>query len=377
MSDPSRRIQVGDRIVISTRGKKKIYVAEFSHAGQHCRQSLKTQNLKIAKQRAVALESQLVAGTLESKRQAVQLCEAIKLYTTHLTTEGRRPKTIQKYSSFLATFERFARDHKALRIDQVTIELVDSFRAVRKPTHSKKSMHNEGIMLKGFLNWCTARAMLAKNPIASMKFKRPLLTPRGGPTLDQINQILAATSGIRRVQLSVLAFSGMRLGELQRLRPDDLDLDGNWLHIISRDGNETKTGHSRKVPIHPRLRKLLELLPKKKRAWLFTAPASKKFPGGENWINAKRLNESLVALLTKLGMPAGRHGGFTVHSFRHSFKAICVNAGVPERAIDCWLGHRADQSVRAAYYLLSDEESQRFMRQVPFSGGEPAADAGI
>lgn len=71
-------------------------------------------------------------------------------------------------------------------------------------------------------------------------------------------------------------------------------------------------------------------------------------------------------MLKQLEIPAGRDGGFTVHSLRHSFETICANARIPQRVVDTWLGHSSDQSMAAVYYRLSNEESQRFMTEVPF-----------
>ena len=81
-------------------------------------------------------------------------------------------------------------------------------------------------------------------------------------------------------------------------------------------------------------------------------------------------------MLTALGLPAGRQAGFTLHSLRHFFETHTVNAGIPQRVVDTWLGHRSDQSMAAVYYKLADEESQSFMRKVPFGTGRPAAEAG-
>ena len=126
----------------------------------------------------------------------------------------------------------------------------------------------------------------------------------------------------------------MRSGELQRLRVEDIDLKGNWIHIISREGAETKTGYSRKVPIHAKLKPLLEVLPKM-GSWLFTAPPSRKYPMGGHWINTKHLNEDFQRLLTAVGVPAGRKtGGYSIHSLRNSFETNCVcismhRAGLP------------------------------------------------
>ena len=77
---------------------------------------------------------------------------------------------------------------------------------------------------------------------------------------------------------------------------------------------------------------------------------------------------------SKLELPAGRDDGFTAHSLRHSFETTCVNANIPQRVIDTWLGHRSDSSMANIYYRLSDEDSQQFMKQVPFGTGKAPAD---
>lgn len=177
-----------------------------------------------------------------------------------------------------------------------------------------------------------------------------------------------------RSHLAVLAFTGMRSGELQRLRPGDVDLAGGWVHIRSRAGAETKTRESRKVPIHPRLRAVLAILPPSPRPWLFCASPSRKYPEGGHHISTKRLNEQFVRLVGRLGLPVGRDDGFVIHSLRHFFETHCVNAGIPQRVIDTWLGHRSDKSMAAVYYRLRDEDSQASMSRVPFGAGEPAAD---
>ena len=209
------------------------------------------------------------------------LDKAIDAYLEHVKTENRRPKTITKYKGFFAVFREFAEGNNVFRLSQVTLALVDKYRAFRKPDLSMKSMHNEAVMLKSLLKWAKQRKYIKENPLAEMKFERPKLEPRGGPTQAEVERILKTACEPRLTQYAVLAFTGMRSGELQRLRVEDIDLTGNWIHIVSREGAETKTGYSRKVPIHAKLKPFLEALPKT-GPWLFTAPPSRKFPQGDH-----------------------------------------------------------------------------------------------
>lgn len=179
------------------------------------------------------------------------------------------------------------------------------------------------------------------------------------------------------MELAVLALTGMRSGELQRLRKEDVDRQQGWIHIVSRRGSETKTRRSRKVPMHPCLRDLLARHLSGKGEWYLQAEPSCKYPDGGHCICTKKLNDRFLRLLKRLKLPTGRENGFTIHSLRHSFETICVNAGIPQRVIDTWLGHASDKSMAAVYYRLSDEESQKFMERVPFGASVSAAVAEV
>jgi integrase len=228
-------------------------------------------------------------------------------------------------------------------------------------------MYTEGVVIKQFMKWARSRKLVAENPVAEFKLVKPALEPKEGPGLEQVERILAALREPHRTPIAVLAFTGMRAGELQRLRAEDVDLAGNWVHVRSRAGLETKTRLSRKVPIPARLRPLLAASPARAQVWVFIATPSLKYPGGGRQLNVKKLNEHFLQVAARLGMPVGRKaGGFTLHSMRHFFETFTVNAGIPQRVIDTWLGHRSDRSMASTYYRLSDADSQKFMTRVPF-----------
>jgi len=371
----NNRIRIGDRVTLYQRGKKNTWVADFWRDSQHCRQTLKTSNKKVAIERATKLAASLVDGSYHRPVPSVTIAESMDAYVEHLQTEGRARKTIVKYRGIFGVLLSFLRESGVTRMGQFTAIHFDRFRAHRKQDHHLKTLYTEGIVIKQFFRWARRRKLVLNNPLDDIKLSKPKLVPKAGPTLEQINMILAATRSEFRAMIAILAFTGMRSGELQRLLVDDHDARGNWMHVVSRPGAETKTQQSRKVPIHPRLQGILTGLRRSTGPWLFTAEPSNKYPHGGNWINAKKLNDKFKNVLMKLKIPVGREGGFTIHSLRHSFETITVNARIPQRVVDTWLGHTSDRSMASVYYRLSDEESQKFMHLVPFGASASAASA--
>jgi integrase len=375
MNNGPNRIRVGDRVSMTPRGQKGIWVAEFC---QHCRRSLKTANKKVATERALELAVGLTTGTYRTAPSPVTVRQAADDYLAYLETEGRAPKTLVKYTGAFAGFVDFLAEQGVARLEQLIAAHFDRFRAERiRAGRQVKTLYTEGVIVKQLFRWAKTRRLISENPLADIKLSKPRLEPRGGPAFADVDRILAALSEPDRAMVSALAFAGMRSGELQRLTPDDIDLNGNWIHIVSRVGAETKTRTSRKVPIHLRLRVLLSCDRRRAHRWFFVHSATTTAAGSDRPVNVKKLNERFLATLERLGLPAERDGGgHTLHSLRHFFETFTVNNRIPQRVVDAWLGHSSDKSMAANYYKLADEESQRFMEEVPFRTGMPAADAG-
>jgi integrase len=376
MTNNSKRIRVGDRVTIYPRGKKKIWCADFWFDGQHHRESLETGNKKVALRRAVKLDGDLVSGKYQSQRpaEAVTVRQAVEDYLAYLATEGRARKTLVRYRGELSALRDFLEGHKATRLAQVTPLQFDKFRAERRKDHCPRTLYHEGVVAKQFLDWCRTCKLLVVSPLVDYRLRKPELEPKGGPTLVQVDRILAASQGPRTTQFAVLAFAGIRAGQLRLLRPADVDLKGGWITIQPVEGAKTKRKVT--VPIHARLKALLEKIRATSKPWFFTEKPSRKYPAGNHWINTKRLNEDFEKLVRKLGVPAGqKDGGFTVHSLRRFFRTFTTNAGVPREVVDAWMGHRSDRSMASVYYKLSDDVSQQFMEKVPFGTGELAASA--
>jgi integrase len=384
------RILVGYRVHIFQRGKGRTYQAEFHYRGQHRVRTLKTDNLKVATQRAIKLALQIQEGTLDVDQvlqpvvaaSQVMLDSAVDAYIAYLTDAGNRPSTLKKYRGTLAGFVAFSGTKKVCRIDQVTLSLIDAYMAhrskqsVRGRKTGKVQKYHDLSLLKRFLQWCADRQMIGANPLERQKVSRPPTHRREEClTLAQVDRILSALPARMQGPVAVLAFGGMRSANCSQLLVDDIDLQGGWIHVRSREGATTKMGNEWKVPIHSRLKAILEALPRPSRGYFFTVAPSRKFPDGGHWVNMRHLNDDFVATLKKLGIPAGRDKGFTIHSLRHFFKSICIGHGVPREYVDAWQGHASIRSASDLYVHTFDVESQRLMKQVPFGDGISAPDA--
>jgi integrase len=379
--DENNEYRVGDRVTMRLRGKKQTWIAEFNWEGKHCRQTLRTRNFKIARRRAVQLDSQLQQGLNPLQHRVLKrtfIQQTTDDFLEFQKTERKRAKTRTKYNGLFKKLVAFAQTQGVTQTSEIDLSLIDRFRSARAKEVGDRSLHNDGVMLKFFFSWCVERQLMSKNPLGTRKFRRPKSKPRGGPTLEQIDLILADAPPILAPVIAMLAFTGRRSGDCQRLQPPDVDFANNLIHVVSRPGLETKTGNSTDVPIHPRLKRILAKVPKGKK-WFFTSPVSRQFPNGDHHFNMKRANEDFKKILTKIGIPAGKkNNGFTLHSLRSFFKTHAINAGIPREVVDLWQDHAGDRRPTAGdgYYLCSPAKSQEFMKRVPFGDGKPAADAG-
>jgi len=134
---------------------------------------------------------------------------------------------------------------------------------------------------------------------------------------------------LRRLVVHLLARTGVRVGELCRLRRDGIvNLDGGWWLRIPIG----KLHNDRYVPLHPQLVELLT-------DWLQT---SDDFGTGLLLVraNGRALNPCAVARM--LNRVAGRAGIGHVHphQLRHTLATQAINRGMRIEAIAAMLGHR-------------------------------------
>jgi integrase/recombinase XerD len=173
--------------------------------------------------------------------------------------------------------------------------------------------------------------------------KIPLRLPTVLSPEEVARLIDAAPNLLYRTVLMTLYSTGMRLGELVRLKVSDIDKELMVVHI--RQG---KGGRDRNVPLSPKLREAL------REYWRWMRPLTYLFPGVVDGrrVDAPGTGKTVWHACRVAAQRAGITKHVHPHTLRHSFATHLLEAGADLRTIQVLLGH-SDIRQTAIYLHLS------------------------
>lgn len=229
-----------------------------------------------------------------------------------------------------------------LVINQVCIDLEDE-------RHMSSSTINRVISaVSTVLNHCQAMGVIEFTP---PKFQRRKegehrLTWFTKPEVETLYQ--AAIDPYERDDVAAItltaAYTGLRQGELLKLRVQDIDMGTQQLYVGGREGFETKAKNFRAIPIHPRLQELLHN--RCEYARRDTLVFGDDWPGGK---------DQLIRAFKKVrNYSLKKDDSWAFHSLRHSFATWCAEAGVPLRTLMGLMGH-ANIETTLRYAKVTDQ----------------------
>ncbi len=147
-----------------------------------------------------------------------------------------------------------------------------------------------------------------------------------------------------KLQLLIELYSGMRMGEINALKPENIDLKHKIIHVKStvsrgieyrefiKDGTKTYAG-IRDIPISKQLEPvLIEALNQRKdnpEGLLFYDYNKKGI------IATYQVNCFFRRLCEKCGLEY-----YGQHCLRHTFATRCIEAGIPPVVLKNWMGHK-------------------------------------
>lgn len=270
---------------------------------------------------------------------------------------GRKPSTYDSYRNTMASLVAFLEHDDAARVSPEDIIRFKDYRLTclhprtGKPISAKTVKDSDLAGLKTVLGWAVANRKLSTNPAAGITIKigkAPKLRSKGF-TDTEAKSILTAASAItlptRRAPTEaakrwvpwLCCYTGARVGEMAQLRKQDVRREGDlWVITITPEAGTVKTNEAREVVLHPHLveQGFSGFVSTSPDGHLFLRPAK-----NGTVLGPLRGLKNRLAEFARVKVPdrnvAPNHG------WRHRFKTIGMEAGIPPRVLDAIQGQAA------------------------------------
>jgi integrase len=259
--------------------------------------------------------------------------------------------------------ERTRRDYikvldylKPLHSDQlasITSAYVIDVRDAAFGKHKRRFANYVLQVLRLLFKWGEPRNHLATNPAAAVPtLRRPRNAPRANRAWadDEFEAMLAAATGGVKVAIGLGAFAGMREGDAISV-PRTID-DGKWLRWT-----QSKTGTVVELPVHPRLRAILDAATADQSNVLPIKPPTLVIGVRGRPYTEEGFQRMFFGLVRQLIANGKVRPGLTFHGLRHTAGRNLADRGVDPRTIAALLGHKTLQM--AVHY---SEEADRKRR---------------
>ncbi len=286
-----------------------------------------------------------------------------------------RARTVDTYRQQL---ERWESVHlpPGVMLRDVSVEHVRPY--VLAGRISRASQRKRYRHLKAFFNWSTGAALLESSPMADVRQPKREKKQPAFLSNDDVKKLLRAIDAHHEItenaagrkpddtwlagMIRVAVCTGLRRGELVRLRWRDADLTHRLLTVRSRDGEKTKSGDERRLPLRGDALDVLRRLDRERGDDL-DAPAFVDRRGLP--IKLGRVTKRFKFFVRKARLRDRKRLHF--HSLRHTCGSWLAMQGVAQRVIQGILGHQ-QASTSEIYMHLSPQAMASAMEET-FGGG--------
>jgi integrase len=212
---------------------------------------------------------------------------------------------------------------------------------------------------------------LDRNPAAAVRTMKTSTARKGVFSPGQVIQLIEAAKGDWKGLILLAYFTGGRLGDLARLRWDNINLDDKTIEFTQK-----KTLATVKIPIHADLESYLLKRTglKKPKGQLFPELHDKPGPGKSGLSMAFKRLMSTAGIKDEVSRKRGGKEGRSVsllsfHSLRHSFNSAKANAGVAPEVRQLLTGH-ASLEMNKVYTHHELETARKAVNSIGSLNGE-------
>ena len=293
-------------------------------------------------------------SVLPSDAAVVKLTGILDGWWKEAKATGRKPTTHESYRNTVAGLVAFLGHDDAKRVTPEDIVRFKDHRLASinprtgKPISAKTVKDSDLSGLKTLFGWAVSNRKLTSNPVTGITIKlgKPQKLRGKGLTVGEATAILSAASKLtgegrteaaRRWVPWLAAYTGARVGELAQLRRQDVTQDGeHWVICLTPEAGTIKTNEARTVVLHSHLIELgfPAFVETAQPGHLFLKPGKSGDVLGPLQGLKNRLAEFSRTIVKDPNVAP-------MHGFRHRFKTVGMEAGVPSRILDAIQGHAA------------------------------------
>jgi integrase len=168
---------------------------------------------------------------------------------------------------------------------------------------------------------------------------------------------------------AVPAYTGMRRGEVLRLRWQDVEFDRGQIVARSRKQSRRVAETARRIDLHPELGRELQ-------AWRDRRPGGQHVfcePGSTEPLDPDRANRAFWQPMRRTAWCLkSKRNWFKIgfHTYHHSFASNLAARGVDQRIIDEWMGHQTE-AMRKRYRHLFPKDRRSAIASFSFAPPPP------
>ena len=354
----------------SLRSRKGTFYADFQDSRRtppRRRLSLGTKNKREAARLLATLEEAHRAGAFdpwtqtpadyfraEQDKAPKRLGETVCRFMAE-KEETLARSTLNAYRSYLRLLVSVLGSETFL--DRIKATDVDRYvRAVggsgRKPSQGSKNQRL--IVAQSFFGWAVEQSACKSNPTEkAIRPGKPQRIPKA-VTDDELAALLAAIPETRawtRPLFRFAAFTGLRMGELARLRWTDVDANRRLLTL-----HRQKNGKAQTQPIPRAAAALLESV-ERVSEYVFTAPRAYADRRADSWM------KDVEDVFREARDAAGIARKITPHGLRHRYCTKLAEAGANAFVIAAAARH-ADVTTSQRYVSISNQRLSRELDDV-------------
>jgi integrase len=389
-------------------GKKgDLYVARFRYQGQEYKRSLKTTRPEDARGAMMGVERAIhglttgmiqmpagadvgdfivSGGTLKEmnrpRRKVDPLSELVQVYLA--AQSHKAASSVYTEGIHLGNLLKHLESRAAIPADKVVHRDLDQFLQARLKERTSSTVHKERDTIRTFFSWLVANGYLDASPAAALSAIKGEVELAPFRTISEIDGIVArgglsdgeilklwdclylTPAEIADLLLTIRqrsdmdygfllhaipAYTGMRRGEILRLRWSDVESSQGYIIARSLKQSRRAVETRRRIDLHSELGVILGDWRKQRPKGQFVVCEPDRLdplgPDKANRVFWQPMRGTPWCLNSKRNL---FKVGF--HSYRHSFASNLAAAGVDQRVIDEFMGHTTEAMRRRYRHLF-------------------------